>query len=167
MGEDSFFHQLMPPMPYIDYRALKERFDVEDALSRLGYLSHMREDARGALVGPCPVHSAGFDGTSFKVTPSRRGFRCFGCGAQGNVLDLVAATERLTVNGAAQRIGQWLAGEPAAHVAPEPAAPPMVPEDEVSESTRYEAHLVSGVPVYSVRLVRETTVGSAHCNHIP
>ena len=144
-------------MPYIDYKALKERFDVEDALRHLGFLDHFQEDAHGALKGPCPVHSTGFEGSSFKVTASRRGFRCFGCGAQGNVLDLVAATQSGTINQAAQQINQWLAGEPAAQVVED--SPSVEP---VSEATRYQEHVFSGLPVYSVRLVRETTVTSQH-----
>lgn len=133
---------------FIDFGAVKARFDLSDALARFGYLDHMVELDNGQLKGPCPIHSHEFEGVSFKVTPSRKGFRCFGCAARGNVLDLVAAVEHVTVHQAAIRIDEWLAGEPAVRS-----------QGDGTPST-YQAHLFAGLPIYSARLVRETTFDS-------
>src|SRR3954468_622039 len=72
-------------------KELKARVDLVDIAG--GYCSLKRQ-------GPvwwacCPLHA---DKTpSFKVDPAWQRFYCFGCGAQGDVFDFVAAAERLSV----------------------------------------------------------------------
>ena len=143
---------------FIDFRALKERFDVLDALEHYGYFEHMEELANGQFKGPCLLHSDDFEGTSFKVTPSSQGFHCFGCGAKGNVLDLVAARENLDVHRAAVLINEWLAAKAASTGEVDKPQPSILDE----EKQTYQAHVRGGLPVYSVRLVRETEIDTAH-----
>ena len=57
--------------------------------------------------GCCPIHA---DRTpSFKINPARQAFYCFGCGAKGDVIDLLAAIEGLDISAALRRL-QALAG---------------------------------------------------------
>lgn len=155
--------------PFIDFKALKRRFSITDALRRYGHLDLMVEMPTGQLKGPCLIHKSRPGSTSFKVTPSHLGFRCFGCGAKGNVLDLVAAVEGVTVQKAAFLIQGWIEEKQAAVTLAaderfDAEASDDVEEEDVSREgksrplTPYEARVFSGVPLYSSRLVRETTV---------
>lgn len=162
--------------PFVDFRSVKERFSVVDALRHYDFLAPMQELDNGQLRGPCPVHSTPHSGgTSFKVTASGLGFRCFGCGAKGNVLDLVAAAEGLkSPHKAALRIEEWLdtgldtnerrgASAPVSSEGENPAEePPSDDEASIEEPSAYESHLYAGLPIYSTRLVRETTLDVAH-----
>src|SRR5580658_9582194 len=52
------------------------------------------------LRGRCPIHQG--EGTdTFHVNISKNAFHCFSCKARGNVLDLVAAMEKISVRDAA------------------------------------------------------------------
>ncbi|MEL7361677.1 MAG: JAB domain-containing protein [Bacteroidota bacterium] len=156
--------------PFVNYVTLKRRFSVPDALARYGALDQMRESVTGQLKGPCPIHQSAPTSTAFKVTPSLRGFRCFGCGAKGNVLDFVAAMEGIGVHDAALLIQEWLeedsgdarwadssSGDSSLDV-PSPGVSGRTGEGRGGEKgrTAYEAHVFSGLPLYSSRLVRET-----------
>ncbi|MEL7167854.1 MAG: JAB domain-containing protein [Bacteroidota bacterium] len=155
--------------PFIDFKALKRRFSLADALRRYGYLDRMVEMPSGQLKGPCLIHKSKPGSTSFKVTPSHLGFRCFGCGAKGTVLDLVAAVEGVSVHEAALLIQDWLAEDEVRQQEVVLVALTERFDAEASDGseggegpsqalTPYEAHVFSGVPLYSSRLVRETTI---------
>lgn len=162
--------------PFVSYVALKSRFSIADALQRYGYLDRMAATARGHLKGPCLIHRSRPASTAFKVTPSLRGFHCFGCGAKGNVLDLVAAVEGVDVHEAALLIQAWLDEDRALspndadhanvdhtdadHVEPSEGHEESegAGEGHVSQPSAYEVHVFSGVPLYSSRLVHEATV---------
>lgn len=135
---------------YIDFKAVKAQFNITDALKHYGYLEHMEELADGSLRGACPIHSVNHRGRSFKVTPSKQGFNCFGCGAKGNVLDLVGGVEGISRHSAALLIDQWLTEE----------SVEADREEQVvaSPQEQYRAHLYSNVPIYSSQLVRETSL---------
>lgn len=75
-----------------------ERATVVDVL-RLGGFGE--PDRHGFLV--CPLHSE--RSGSFHVIGNGKGFRCFGCGAKGGVLDLAVALGVVADRAAAAR---WL-----------------------------------------------------------
>jgi DNA primase len=75
-----------------------DRLSIADVL-RLGGFE--QPNKRGFLC--CPLHSE--NTPSFKVVGKGRGFRCFGCGAKGGVLDLVVALGVAANRAAAAR---WL-----------------------------------------------------------
>jgi len=56
----------------------------------------------------CPIH--GERTASFKVNPERQRFHCFGCGAKGDVIDLVAAIEGLDTKGTLRRLRELVGG---------------------------------------------------------
>jgi hypothetical protein len=55
-----------------------------------------------AFVGLCPFHAERT--ASFTVSPLRQSFRCFGCGASGDVFTFVAFVERTNFRGAVGRL---------------------------------------------------------------
>jgi hypothetical protein len=54
------------------------------------------------FVGLCPFHAERT--ASFKVSPLRQSFRCFGCGASGDVFTFVARVEGTDFRGAVERL---------------------------------------------------------------
>jgi DNA primase len=91
-------------MPGIDYPRLRQQLPLAQVLDLLGFTATAR---RGAEVrGPCPVHSS----SRLRSRPRSRSFaahlqkhcwRCFGCGAGGNALDLYLAVTKLPLYEAA------------------------------------------------------------------
>jgi transposase len=94
--------------PQIDYAALRRQVTMEQVLSRLGWLPHLKTRGR-QLRGPCPIHGQPSDGhRSFSVECDKNVFRCFDadCSAKGNVLDLWAAIHKLPLYEAAVHLAQ-------------------------------------------------------------
>jgi DNA primase len=78
--------------PWVSFDAVKA-VSIEDVLSRYGFLDSLQQ--KGAqLVGHCPFHSE--SKASFKVTPERGIWKCFGCNLGGDVIDLVRYQEGFT-----------------------------------------------------------------------
>jgi len=75
-------------MPGIDYQQLRAQVTIEQVLRLIPF--HPSQQHGVALRGPCPIHdpSPSFDRSCFSVNLQRNMFRCFGCGAKGNQLDL-------------------------------------------------------------------------------
>jgi transposase len=99
--------------PQIDYAALRGQVTMEQALSRLGWLPHLKGRGR-QLRGPCPIHGQPSDAhRSFSVACDKNVFRCFDaeCSAKGNVLDLWAAIHKLPLYEAAVHLAQTFALE--------------------------------------------------------
>ena len=83
-------------MPGIDYTLLRQQLSLAQVLDLLGFTATTR---RGPHVrGPCPVHgSKAPKSRSFAADLEKHCWRCFGCGAGGNALDLYLAVTRLPV----------------------------------------------------------------------
>jgi DNA primase len=79
--------------PTVSFDLVKEKVTVVTVLSRYGFLDALQEKGK-QLVGLCPFHNEGKP--SFKVTPSRNIWHCFGCKKGGDVIDLVCAAEHIT-----------------------------------------------------------------------
>jgi transposase len=100
--------QINTPRRRIDYSALRAQVTIEQALDRLGWLARLKRHGV-QLRGPCPVHAKAQDTIrSFSADRRKNVFRCFHpqCAAQGNVLDLWAAVQRLPLYEAAQHLAQ-------------------------------------------------------------
>ena len=91
--------------PWIDYRAVKDAVSIEALLERIGHDFAHRQD--GGLEATCPIHQ-GQNRRQFKVTPSGRGFHCFGAGCRkhGNVIDLAAFLEGVPFREAAIKLAR-------------------------------------------------------------
>jgi DNA primase len=83
-------------MPGIDFWRLRQQLSLAQVLDLVGFAPTTR---RGPQVrGPCPVHgSRAPRSRSFAAHLEKHCWRCFGCGAGGNALDLYLAATRLPV----------------------------------------------------------------------
>jgi DNA primase len=80
------------PASWVSFDDVKAQVSVVDVLQRYNLFDALQQKGF-QLVGLCPFHN---DSTpSFKVTPERNIWRCFGCQKGGDVIDLVCAFERI------------------------------------------------------------------------
>lgn len=92
----------------IDFAALRAQISMEQVLAHLGCLTKLKGSGPQRR-GPCPLHAASDSRQqTFSVHLGRKIFRCFhaACAAHGNVLDLWAASHRLSLYEAAKHIAQ-------------------------------------------------------------
>ena len=86
-------------MPGIDYRAARALLPLADVLGLLGFRPCQRRGPQ--LRGPCPVHrSDSAASRSFAAHLGKNAWHCFGCGADGNALDLWVAVTRQPLHAA-------------------------------------------------------------------
>ncbi|MEJ5260165.1 MAG: DNA primase [Anaerohalosphaeraceae bacterium] len=79
---------------------IQQANDIVDVVSE-----HLRLDKKGKeLVGLCPFHSD--HRPSLYVSPAKQIFKCFACGAGGDVLKFVQMRENLTFPQAVERLAQ-------------------------------------------------------------
>ena len=90
---------------YVDFAKPKERVSIIKVVERYGWAL---EDKGGDLVGDCPLCADGGGGTTtFRVSQEKGVFKCFSCGAGGNVLELVGVVEGITLPKSAVLIADW------------------------------------------------------------
>ena len=91
--------------PWVDYAKVKDGVSIERVLEHIGHPFTTRADT--GLEATCPIHH-GHNPRQFKVTPSGRGFHCFGkdCQKNGNVIDLAAFLEGLPFREAAIKLAR-------------------------------------------------------------
>ncbi|MGQ7848654.1 CHC2 zinc finger domain-containing protein [Granulosicoccus sp. 3-233] len=93
-------------MARISFDAIKARVSIVDVLSRyFAPADLVLSEGKTQLRLPCPICLC--DRRSFSASTVKNVFKCFGCGAQGNVLDLVAGLEEVDVPGAAKLLNEW------------------------------------------------------------
>ncbi len=97
----------LPPLPKarprVDFAWLRQQVTMEQVLQHLGVLGGLRGRGQQRR-GPCPIHSQPQDSErTFSAHLGKNVFQCFhaDCAAQGNVLDLWAAVQRLPLYEAA------------------------------------------------------------------
>lgn len=91
---------------FVSFRAIKERVSIRDILDRYGLLERLTPKGKDSLTGPCPVHQ-GKHPNQFRVSLSKNCWNCFGPCAGGNILDLVAELEQVSLREAARLIDGW------------------------------------------------------------
>ena len=79
--------------PWVSFDDIKAQASIEQILAHYDLLSSMKPKGK-QLVGHCPFHENG--NPSFKVTPDRGIWHCFGCDIGGDVIDLVRYQEGFT-----------------------------------------------------------------------
>jgi DNA primase len=99
-------------MTWVNYKEIKTRIRMEQALERYGVLGELREKG-DSLVGRCPIHK-GSNANQFHVSRTKNNFMCFGdCHEGGNVIDFVVMMEGGSkedgddVRRAAERLQEW------------------------------------------------------------
>lgn len=101
---------------WIDFKAIRQQVRMIDLLRHYHVDLRIKGDQATGLC-PLPGHPSRQDGQrrtpSLSVHLGRGIFKCFGCGAQGNVIDLVIFMERLDANNpqhvrqAALKLTEW------------------------------------------------------------
>ena len=83
-------------MAGIDFTLLRRQIALTQVLDLIGFTPTTRCGPQ--LRGPCPVHgSKSPRSRSFAAHVAKNCWRCFGCGARGNALDLYVAVTKLPV----------------------------------------------------------------------
>lgn len=88
---------------FLDYAAIRARISIGDVLALLNYRPRRTQATK--CRGHCPLHQNDHppdsQSTCFSVDLQRNLFQCFGCGIQGNQLDLWRLHTRLPLYQAA------------------------------------------------------------------
>lgn len=168
----------MPPTKRIDWSSLRDQVDLVEVATRLlGPAPGRRGERSDRHWWQCPFHAD--SNPSFCVRPGDRQWRCFGCAARGDALDLVRSLDpTLTfVEAVASLTGNHPA--PAPSRAPRPAPPPrpvgpegMSLEDAVLLVTEAEARLWTSDGVDALTYLRgrgltDATIRVARLGYAP
>lgn len=97
---------------FVNYKLLKEQVKIMDIVEHYGWELRVYKDS---FVGQCPFCGGEEDTKRFSVTPKKGdagSFRCHACDTdkdprKGNMIELVAMIENLTVAAAGVRIAEW------------------------------------------------------------
>jgi len=123
-------------MAWVNFKELREKLDVREVLRHYGVdvKAGNRDQHHGRC--PLPLHQCQRRGQSFSAHLERGIWKCFGCGAQGNILDFACRMEKLdptnpddirkTALILAERYG-IVSQKPAAASAKKPPAPANMP----------------------------------------
>src|SRR2546426_1033742 len=86
----------MSPMTtkWVDYKLLRERVDFGQVLEFYGVELRLKGDQHQGFC-PLPDHQGQRRSPSFSANLKKKAFHCFGCGAQGNLIDFVCLMEKL------------------------------------------------------------------------
>jgi transposase len=115
----------------VDFAQLRSQISIEQVLRELHWWNRMSGHGSQRR-GPCPLHEPSPAGSRcFSVNLSKNIFHCFEatCGAQGNVLDLWAQVQRVTIPRAAYDLARRLKITPAQRrgTRQQPVEPPTTP----------------------------------------
>jgi transposase len=92
----------------LDFARLRQQISLEQVLRELRWWDCLKGSGPQRR-GPCPIHEApSTQGRCFSVHLEKNVFQCFdaSCGAKGNVLDLWAQCQRLSISQAAEDLAQ-------------------------------------------------------------
>jgi DNA primase len=94
-------------MPSIDFAEVRRRVPITRVFELVGFQPARRSGAE--LRGACPIHRGRSPRSrSFAANLEKNVFRCFHCGAAGNVLDLWAAVHQIDIYRAAVELCEQL-----------------------------------------------------------
>src|SRR5688572_32064886 len=103
----------MPKALFVDFKAVKAAVSMEQVLQQYNLLDQFKRSGDN-LSGPCPIHK-GTNPTQFRVSVSKNVWNCFSeCKQGGNVLDFIAAMEKITIHAAALKAVQCFHLDPQA-----------------------------------------------------
>jgi DNA primase len=110
-------------MAGIDFVLLRRQISLTQVLDLIGFTPTTRCGPQ--LRGPCPVHgSKSPRSRSFAAHVAKNCWRCFGCGACGNALDLYVAVTKLPVYEGALELCARLGIAAPRRSTPAPRSPP-------------------------------------------
>jgi hypothetical protein len=99
---------------YVDFGHLKQQLSLARVLDQLGLSARLRGHGPQRR-GPCPLHRGDARGRTFSVNLDSNVFQCFDkrCGQKGDVIDLWAAVQGLSLRDAALDLVHTFGLEPA------------------------------------------------------
>jgi DNA primase len=80
-------------MPWIDFQELREKLDFRSVLEHYGVTINAKNHVQHHGPCPLPTHEGKPRSPSFSANFDKKIWRCFHCGAQGNILDFATRME--------------------------------------------------------------------------
>lgn len=144
---------------WIDFAEIRTRVSLETVLLEMYGLGERLKRSGRKLIGPCPIHSGANNPRAFQADLEKNVWYCHtGCRRGGNVIDFVAAVEKLPIRDAALKLhARYLAGStpttavPSAPSVPTPAAP-STPTATLEEGESTSTEEGSANPPLALRL---------------
>jgi DNA primase len=91
---------------FIDLQAVKAAITMEQVLQHYGLLDRFKRGT-DSLSGPCPIHRGGLM-SEFRIIVSKNVWYCSGdCKHGGNVLNIIAILENVSLQAAAIKAIEW------------------------------------------------------------
>jgi DNA primase len=81
-------------MAWVNFKELREKLNFREVLEHYGVKINAKNHVQHHSKCPLPTHEAVNRSSSFSANLDKGIWRCFGCGAQGNVLDFATRMER-------------------------------------------------------------------------
>ena len=99
---------------FLDFAHLKSQLSMQRVLEQLGVSSRLRGSG-SQRKGPCPIHGGDARGRTFSVNLDEGVFCCFDkrCGKKGDVIDLWASVNAMSLREAALDLANTFHLEPA------------------------------------------------------
>lgn len=138
----------MTTSTWVNFAEIRKRVSIEEVLLTYYHLDNLKKEGN-KLIGPCPVHS-GDSPRAFHVDLDKNVWHCFSkCQGGGNVIDLVAKKENLSIRDAALKLQAFFMSKPAAPVTSEPAASEQTKEkgEPSTSSTEKEDEAARNPPL--------------------
>ena len=88
-------------------KKLKRQIGFAEVLEHYGLLDRLKQTKPGQYRGVCPIHEGAETKSSFSANTDINGFRCFSCGADGDIIDFVMAMENCEEAKAGRLLDQW------------------------------------------------------------
>jgi DNA primase len=82
-------------MAWVNFRELREKLDFRAVLEHYGVVVNAKNQVQHHSKCPLPNHEGTQRTPSFSANLDKKIWRCFRCGAQGNILDFACLMERL------------------------------------------------------------------------
>jgi DNA primase len=82
-------------MGWVNFNELREKLDFRDVLEQYGVTINAKNHVQHHSKCPLPTHQTANRSSSFSANLEKKIWRCFGCGAQGNILDFATRMDGL------------------------------------------------------------------------
>jgi DNA primase len=82
-------------MVWVNFRELREKLDFREVLAYYGIEVNAKNHVQHHSICPLPGHEGRQRTPSFSANLDKKIWRCFRCGAQGNILDFACLMERM------------------------------------------------------------------------